>query len=148
MNQSAITIHSTVQMEPPPAFPKPGSAMVIRNVQMAVMKPKPCAVSLSHFVIQQTQFTHISLPQELQSKMLTGCYTCAQKKGTIILVLSLLYRKEFFTFQEIGLAMMRHSHVTAVFQNVFHRHKSATNMQIVQMEVMSQPGCVVCILTI
>ena len=36
-------------MEPPPAFPKPGSVMDIRNVQMAVTKPKPCAVSLSGF---------------------------------------------------------------------------------------------------
>ena len=39
-------------MEPLPVFPKPGCAMVIGNVQMAVMKPKPCAVSLSGFVIK------------------------------------------------------------------------------------------------
>ena len=49
-------------MEPPPAFPKPGYVMDIRNVQMAVTKPKPCAVSLSGFVIYIAEFTHISLP--------------------------------------------------------------------------------------
>ena len=52
-------------MEPLPVFPKPGSVMVTRNVQMAVTKPKPCAVSLSAFVIYIAEFTHISLPPEL-----------------------------------------------------------------------------------
>ena len=60
-------------MEPPPVFLKPGSVMVIRNVQMAVMKPKPCAVS--GFVIYLSEFAHISLSPELQSMKYTGCYT-------------------------------------------------------------------------
>ena len=34
-------------MECPPAFPKAGSVMDIRNVEMAVMKPKPCAVNIT-----------------------------------------------------------------------------------------------------
>ena len=39
--------------------------------------------------------------------------------------------------------MRGHLHAAAVLQGAFHQCKSAMNMWIVQMEVMSQPGCVV-----
>ena len=53
-------------------------------------------------------------------------------------------RKQSLIFQETGHVMRVHLHVTAVFRDAFHQLKSATNMKIAQMEVMSHPGCVVC----
>ena len=43
--------------------------------------------------------------------------------------------------------MRGHLHAAAVLQGAFPQLKSAMNMWIVRMEVMRQPGCVVCTLT-
>ena len=43
--------------------------------------------------------------------------------------------------------MRGYLHATVVFQDAFLQHKSVTNTAIVQMEVMSLPGCVVCAFT-